>query len=29
MSAMRLLSKDAFPYWTLMHVSLSWVPRPG
>jgi hypothetical protein len=27
--AMKLLSKEAFPYWTLMHVSLSWVPRPG
>jgi hypothetical protein len=30
MSAMRVLvSKEAFPYWTLMHVTLSWVPRPG
>lgn len=22
-----LLSKDAFPYWTIMHVTVSWMPR--
>ncbi len=28
LSAMNVvLSKDAFPYWTIMHVTLSWMPR--
>ena len=22
-----VLSRDAFPYWTIMHVTVSWVPR--
>jgi hypothetical protein len=22
-----LLSKDAFPYWTIMHVTMSWTPK--
>jgi hypothetical protein len=22
-----VLSKDAFPYWTIMHVTVSWIPR--
>ena len=21
------LSRDAFPFWTIMHVTLSWLPR--
>jgi hypothetical protein len=22
-----LLARDSFPYWTIMHVTLSWIPR--
>lgn len=24
-----ILSRESFPYWTIMHVTLSWVPRPS